>query len=109
MTSCKKRITIIAILYIFTICILAGNAFAGPAGILVADEVNFRSVPSTLESESYVKGLLYKDDVVEILTHMEPFYFNGFYRVRVSRCYDNKLKDQQGWVAGQYLYVPRPE
>ena len=109
MTSFKKRIIRIFVLCIFTVCILAGTVFAGPAGILVADEVNFRSTPFTSESESYVKGLLYKDDVVEILTHLEPFYYNGFYRVRVARCNDSSLINSQGWVAGKYLYVPHPE
>ena len=109
MTSCKKRIIRIFVLCIFTVCILAGTVFAGPAGILVADEVNFRSAPSTSENGSYVMGLLYKDDLVHILTHIDPFSVNGFYRVQVARCNDSSLIGREGWVAGQYLYVPRPE
>ena len=109
MRSGKKGIIRIFVLCIFTICILAGTVFAGPAGILVADEVNFRSSPSTSESESYVIGVLYKDDLVHILTHIDPFSVNGFYRVNVARCSDSSLIGKEGWVAKQYLYVPRPE
>jgi len=109
MIKLKKRIFRIAILCVFIIISFVGNVFAGPAGILVADEVNFRSSPSTSESESYVIGLLYKDDIVQILTHIDPFSVNGFYRVSVERCNNSSLIGREGWVAKQYLYIPRPE
>ena len=98
----------VLLLLVATSILLGSICYAGPAGIVSADQVNLRSSPSI--DNSSVRGVLYKDDVVQVLiSSRTPWDINGFVRVKVSKARDTSLRGVEGWVASNYLYVPNPD
>lgn len=96
------------VLTVLVAALFAGTCYAGPAGVVAAEQVNLRSAPSL--EDSAVIGVLYKKDVVQILiSSRAPWDVNGFVRVKASRTQDRELAGAEGWVAKQYLYVPNPD
>ena len=63
----KAKFIRVMLLLIVTSIIFASVCYAGPAGIVTADQVNLRSAPSADNNESSILGVLYKKDIVQIL------------------------------------------
>lgn len=106
----KAKFIKVMLLLIVASIIFAGVCYAGPAGIVTADQVNLRSAPSSDNNESSILGVLYKKDIVQILIDVDiPWSVKGFVRVKVGKAIDENLRGTDGWVAEKYLYIPRPD
>lgn len=105
----KAKFIRVMLLLIVTSIIFASVCYAGPAGIVTADQVNLRSAPSADNNESSILGVLYKKDIVQILIERDPWSIKGFVRVKVSKVMDSSLIGAEGWVAEKYLYVPNAD
>ena len=105
----KTKFIRMVVLLVFTSILFASVCYAGPAGIVTADQVNLRSSPSADNNESSILGTLYKKDIVQILIEREPWSVKGFVRVKVSKVMDSGLIGAEGWVFEKYLYVPNAD